>query len=92
MSDPSAARPQSHILAHAISECGYCWRPGSAHQDIAGALPSGVAEGELPPMRGGDDAISHAPGRGGGGAGKGHFFGDDMQLLPEQDRAGCEDV
>jgi hypothetical protein len=48
--------------------------------------------GGLSQMRGGDDAISHAPGRGGGDSDEGRFFGDDMQLLPEQDRAGCEDV
>ena len=46
----------------------------------------------LSQMRGGDDPVSHAPGGGGGGAGEGHFFGDDLQLLPEQDPAGCEDV
>jgi len=42
-----------------------------------------------PKCRGGDDAISHAPGR---GAGEGRFFGDDLQLLPEEYPAGCEDV
>ena len=58
-----------------------CRRP--AHQDFAGAVPFGVAQGGLSQMRGGDDPIPHAPGGGGGGAGEGRVAGDGLLLLPE---------
>jgi len=62
------------------------------NQDPARDLPAGVAEGGLSQMWGRDNSVSHVSGRGGRGAGEGNFFGEDLQLLPEQDQAGCEDV
>ena len=61
-------------------------------QDHSRPEPAGVAEGNLPPMRRGDDPVSHAAGGGRLCPGKGKMSGDRLQLLPEQDRSGCEDI
>ena len=67
-----------------------CRGPINPHP--AGAVPAGVAQDRLPQMRRGDDPVSHAPGGGGRGSGWSGVAGDGVQLLPEQDQAGCEDV
>jgi hypothetical protein len=83
--------PHRAPAATAFSGGEICRCRRAFDQDPAGVIPDGVAEGRLSQMWGGDNPVSHAPGRGGWGAVKGHFFGDDLRLLPEQAPAGCED-